>query len=175
MRHVLIALLVAAFVLPACANSPRERANEQEEAAELRQTVEEFHRQMRWQRWEAAAGMVAPERRQAFLGRYEELGDDYRISNLELKSVERDEKGRAVVDLEEESYTEPKMTVEDERIVEMWERRDEGWLLTDRMPRDEYRARHKGDDEDEKAPQEGKNPGESEGSGGQAPQSPPVR
>lgn len=142
MREVIIALLVVAFALPAC-ETPREKT-EEEDGPELQLIVQQFHREMRWQKWESAAKLVAEERRQSFLGRYEELGDDYRISNLEVKSVDRED-DRAIVDVEEESYTEPQMTVEKKRIIEIWKNGDNGWVLDDRMPRDEYRERFKGE------------------------------
>src|SRR5690554_6244885 len=91
-----------------CAHSPTEQAIEDQ--GDLQLTVQTFHRDMRWKRWESAALVVAPDKRDAFLARYDELGEDFHISNIEIKSLEH-LKEEVIVELEQESYTEPAMIV----------------------------------------------------------------
>ncbi len=144
MRYILTILLTA-LLLPACANSPTDKAID--DKANLQTTVMTFHRDMRWQRWESAAMMVAPEDRQKFLGRYEELGEDYSIVELDLKSVTQGENA-AVIDVEQQSMKEPAMVVKKERLIEVWEKRDSAWLLTERMEKDEYKEKMKAEQEE---------------------------
>lgn len=132
----LVAVLLLGLLAPACANSPTDQSID--DTANLEMSLQVFHRDMRWGRWESAVAMVAPEDRNAFLGRYEELGDDFKIVDLDLKSVQAGDRV-AVVDLEQQSYKEPNPTVKKERIVEVWELRDKAWIVTDRMKKDEYR------------------------------------
>lgn len=130
------ALLCAPLLLsPGCAHSPTDQAVK--DTDDLQLTVTTFHRDMRWSRWEAAAASVAPHRRQAFLGRYKELGDDFHISNLEIKTLEP-LKTEVIIDIEQESYTEPAMIVKKERYIEVWEKLSGGWQLTERMPKDDF-------------------------------------
>jgi hypothetical protein len=138
MKRLAILILAAAFVLPACANSPNDRSID--DTADLQVAVQTFHREMRWQRWEAAVALVAPEERAAFMARYDELGEDYKISEMEVKSVVRGEDS-AIVDVEQQSFKEPAMIVKKERYIEMWEKRDKDWLLIKRELKKEYEER----------------------------------
>ncbi|MFP4600725.1 MAG: hypothetical protein ACOC9W_03140 [Persicimonas sp.] len=144
MKYILTILLTA-LILPACANSPGKEAID--DKANLQAAVMTFHRDMRWQRWESAAMMVAPEERQKFLGRYEQLGEDFSIIELDLKSVSQGENA-AIIDVQQQSMKEPSMVVKKERIIEVWEKRDSAWLLTERMEKDEYKEKMKTDQEE---------------------------
>jgi len=89
--------------------------------------------------------------RQAFLGRYEERGDDYDIVDLEVKNVERPSVDRRLVTIQQQWVVEPNMTVNKEKFIEVWERFDSGWALTDRMRRREWRRRQTRTTADEEA------------------------
>lgn len=141
-----------------CAHSPTDQSVKDQ--ADLELTVTTFHRDMRWRRWEAAAASVAPERRRQFLARYRELGDDFHISNLEIKTLDR-VGSEVIVDLEEESYTEPAMIVKKKRYIEVWEKPDNAWLLTRRMLKDEYLKMKKQQHLDAKAPPTSPAPGDA--------------
>lgn len=111
--------------------------------AALQYNVGNFHMDMRWGRWEQAALYVAESYRQGFLGRYEELGDDFKIVNLEIKGMQMED-GAAEVDVEQESYKMPSMVVEKVRYIEVWKPAEGGgWQLTERTEREEYRAEKK--------------------------------
>jgi hypothetical protein len=128
-------LLASASVAAGCAYSPTDKSIDDQ--TNLHLTLRAFHRDMRWLRWESAAMVVAPAQRQQFLGRYQELGDDFHISNLEIKKLTHVD-DKVIVDIEQESYMEPAMIVEKERFIEVWEKPTGDWLLTRRMPKDEY-------------------------------------
>ncbi len=140
MKYLTALLLLVTLALPACANSPTDKSID--DKANLQMTVQTFHRDMRWRRWESAAMLIIPQKRQEFLGRYEELGDDFHISSIELKSLTR-AKDKAIIDIEEETYKEPAMIVKKERIIEVWEKHDDAWLVAERMPKDEYKKMKK--------------------------------
>lgn len=140
MKYLTTLILLITLALPACANSPTDKSID--DKADLQVTVQTFHRDMRWRRWESASMLVAPEHRQEFLGRYDELGEDYYISNLELKSLTRLE-NKAILDIEEESYKEPAMIVKKKRLIEIWEKRGGDWLMAERLPKDDYKERKK--------------------------------
>jgi hypothetical protein len=144
MKYLTLLILALAMTLPACANSPTDKSID--DKANLQVTVQTFHRDMRWRKWEAASMLVAPEKRQEFLGRYDELGEDFYISNLELKSLTRGD-DKAILDVEQESYIEPAMIVKKKRLIEVWELRDGDWLLADRMPKDDYKEKIKAETE----------------------------
>jgi hypothetical protein len=148
MKYLTTLLLLLSLALPACANSPTDKSID--DKANLQVTVQTFHRDMRWKRWESAAMLMAPEKRQEFLGRYEELGEDFHISSIELKSLTH-EGDKAIIDLEQESYKEPAMIVKKKRIIEVWEKRDSAWVLTDRMPKDDYKEMKKAEEAAKKA------------------------
>lgn len=123
-----------------CAHSPTDQAIEDQ--GDLQLTVQTFHRDMRWMRWESASMAVAPDKRDAFLARYDELGEDFHISNIEIKSLEH-QKDQVLVELEQESYTEPAMIVKKKRYIEVWKKPESHWFMTQRMLKDDYKEMKK--------------------------------
>lgn len=123
-----------------CAHSPTEQAIEDQ--GDLQLTVQTFHRDMRWMRWESASMVVAPDKRDAFLARYDALGEDFHISNIEIKSLEH-LKEEVIVELEQESYTEPAMIVKKKRYIEVWKKPESNWFMTQRMLKDDYKKMKK--------------------------------
>ena len=75
------------------------------------------------------------------------MGDDFHIVQLEVKKVdfEKDDKKQslAYVQIEQQWYKEPNMTVKKDKIVETWKRNREGWKLTSRLKYKEWKARQK--------------------------------
>lgn len=134
--------LVAAFAF-GCASEKVKPENKQPgDPAALNYNVSNFHIDMRWGRWEQAALYTAEGYRQGFLGRYDELGDDFKIVDLNIKSISMED-GAAEVDVEQESYKLPSMVVEKTRYIEVWKPVDDSWRLFERTERDEYRAEKK--------------------------------
>lgn len=119
-----------------------------EDGNELTGALRTFHKNLRWARYDDASRLVAVEYQQTFLGRYEELGEDFHMISLEVTKVtmESDEKLRkpiAIVEVEQEWYIEPDMTVKKEKFIERWQREQTTWLLQERVEKEEWREREK--------------------------------
>ncbi len=121
-----------------------------EDGTELESALRGFHKNLRWARYEKAAYFVAEDFKQSFLGRYEEHGEDFHITLLEIKDLEmksadreKEEPVHAIVDVEQHWYKEPNMTVQKERFIERWDRQQSGWRLVSRMEKDEWRELQK--------------------------------
>jgi len=138
-----LTLTCSALSWVGCAASP----DHIDDTVALRHSVQEFHKNLRWARYQEAAVMVSPEHRNAFIGRYEELGDEFHITELEVKNVtyEKDEQKRAVaiVETEQQSYKEETMTVKKEKYIEKWRRDRAGWQMLSRQTKKEWRNKNK--------------------------------
>lgn len=130
---LLLPLLLVGCITPKANENPKT-------VDELRTVLQDFHMKMRWGLWEQAAAYTSPEYRNEFLGRYEELGEDFKIVNLEVKSVTLGDPV-STVDVEQESYEEPDMVVQKKRYIETWALVGGTWRITERVPKDEWRAR----------------------------------
>lgn len=125
-----------------------------EDGNELEGALRSFHKNLRWARYEDASRLVADEYKQVFLGRYEELGEDFHITMLEVVSVKMQplEKGDkwpvADVEVEQEWYIEPNMTVKKDTFVETWNRRQTSWVLEERVTKKEWRELQKKEKEE---------------------------
>ena len=129
----LVFFLVSSF---GCNHAPHEKT--MDDGRDLQLRVQSFHTDLRWARYESAAEVIVPEERARFLGRYEELGDDYKIANMDLVTAKRPSEKEAVVEMEQESYKEPQMTVKKQTFIELWEKRAGQWMLVKRMVEDEW-------------------------------------
>lgn len=136
-----ITLLIALAALLTGCLTPKAHENPKT-ADELRVILQDFHMKMRWGLWEQAAAYTAPAYRNEFLGRYEELGDEFKITNIEIKQVTLGDP-LAIVDVEQESYQEPEMVVQKKRYIETWQTVNGSWLIGERIPKDEWRERQK--------------------------------
>ena len=140
---LLVALLLCfACTLGACAASQ----NSVDDTVALRHSLNNFHKNLRWARYEYAVSQVSPTFRERFLGRYEEMGDAFHITQLEVKKVDFDKEDKltiAHVRVEQHWYKEPNMTVRKQKFVETWRRERSGWMLGDRMLLKEWRALQK--------------------------------
>ena len=149
-----VAIVTMTMVGVGCGGVKEERQEEVKpqhlaNMGELQEVVGVFHRDMRWSRFEQAGLRVSPKYRPSFMGRYEEFGEDFHVTHLEVKSVtwgvnpEQAEVPRALVEVEQEWYREPNMTLKKERFVEVWEPEGGGWMLTSRLKKEEWQAREK--------------------------------
>lgn len=112
---------------------------------ELQLTVENFHRDLRWEEFERASEVIHPSFQNKFLGRYRDYGDDLDIVNLEIKSIESEATDRKIVEVEQKWVVEPDMTVNEKRFVEVWRRSENGWFLRRRMRKTEWERRRESD------------------------------
>ncbi len=100
---------------------------------ELIENVNAYHQHMRWGRYSQAAGFMAEGDQEAFLGRHEALGDDFRVVEIEIKNVRLvrpDEEAEAEVVMA--WIREPDMRVHRDKIVEKWRNVDGRWVLVER-------------------------------------------
>ena len=148
MRILLVALALGA--LTGCL-TPKAHENPKS-ADELRIILQDFHMKLRWGLWEQAAAYTAPVYRNEFLGRYEELGEDFKITNIEIKQVTLGDPV-SIVDVEQESYQEPDMVVQKKRYIESWRTVNGNWLIFERIPKEKWRERQKESEEPEDEPE----------------------
>jgi len=147
-------LLVAAVGLSACATNPAVKDQQKEE---LQSAVEDFHRALEWEMIDKAAKWVSPEFEQRFRGRYEEYGDDLDIVGVKIESVDLEQRSRgaqggstsALVEVRQRWYVEPDMSVDERHYVERWTFQNNGWKITDRIRRDQWRERHENEGQSE--------------------------
>ena len=166
--HLLAIACLTLTVIPMMGNtgcSTMNRPPSIEDGTELDSALRGFHKNLRWARYEQAAYLVSEDYKQTFLGRYEEYGEDFHITLLEVRDVDLREADRdkktpihAIVEVEQHWYKEPNMTVKKERYMERWERSQSGWRLHDRLEKEEWRAREK----ERKAAEEGESKAEPE-------------
>lgn len=132
-------LLVAVLLFFTGCLTPKAQENPKT-TDELRTVLQDFHMKLRWSLWEQAAAYTSPDFRNEFLGRYEELGEDFKIVDLEVKSVTIDDP-ISIVDVEQQWYQEPDMVVQKKRYIESWVLLGGNWRIIERIPRDEWRER----------------------------------
>ncbi|WP_455903662.1 hypothetical protein [Microbacterium sp.] len=115
MRHLLILALFTSSVF-ACSSpavSPEETFDEENRL---------YHGHLRWARYHEAASFIEIADREEFLGYYDELGDDYEVTDFEIEGVSYDpEAHTAVVTVAIESFRLPSTRVHTETIEETWE------------------------------------------------------
>lgn len=145
MKHqAALILLMTAIVAPqlGCSGMSSETKGSDGDPQKLRFFVTQFHRNLRWARYEQASQYIEKERREGFLGRYEELGEDFHIVELEVKSLDFKKGDKtAKVEVLQRWYREPNMTVRSERYVETWTPTMTGWSLTTREKKKELKRR----------------------------------
>ncbi len=125
MSLVLVGLMVGVCVVSGC-NTPGQQSN-------LYENVNMYHTHMRWARYNQASVYVSPQRREAFLGRHDELGEDYKIVDVEIKDIRMLKDGdTAESEVVVEWLREPNMTVRKDKITERWKNVDGMWLLVER-------------------------------------------
>lgn len=128
---------------------PVKQTPSMEDGTELDSALRGFHKNLRWARYDEASQLVSESYRPSFMARYEELGEDLHITLLEVRDVKMEDGEEpgdliyAIVDVEQEWYKEPNMTVKKERFVERWDSTPNGWRLTERLERGEWRDKEK--------------------------------
>ena len=149
LRLMLASLLALMLCTSGCMTPPTPTV---EDSSDLNTALQLFHKHLRWANYESAAALVAPTWRNVFLGRYEEYGEDFHMVMLEVLKVEMVAGESAMtpqarVEVEQQWYREPNMTVKKERFVEEWQRSRNGWMLTQRTEKQEWKERQKAEDE----------------------------
>jgi hypothetical protein len=101
-------------------------------AGKLQMSVDTFNEHMRWGRYDAASSHLIVKDREAFMGRYDELGEDYKVVDYEVKSVKLQPNGDAVSETVVKWLREPNMTVKKDKVRETWRYFDGTWLMIER-------------------------------------------
>lgn len=101
----------------------------------LSDDVDDFHTHLRWGRTEEAENYLGPEFRAVFHGMNEELGENFQITEYEVKEIEMLARDVARVKVWMQWYRLPDTTVRSETYVETWEYLEEArtWRMTDRV------------------------------------------
>lgn len=135
-------VLVLTLTSGACTPTEQKKPRIPGDVRDLQFSLQNFHKDLRWGRYDHAVEFVDESFKYTFLGRYEEMEDDLRITDLTVKSVEMNE-DYTIVEVEQEWYKESELVVRKERFIERWVEVDRRWLLKERLERDEYRERKK--------------------------------
>lgn len=101
----------------------------------LEEQLQAFHGHLLWGRFEEASSFVAEGERERFLGMYDELGDDYDVTEFDMQSVEVAPGGdSAVVEVWVQAFQLPSTRVEERVYREHWEfdRDARMWRMVDR-------------------------------------------
>lgn len=128
-----LAAVASAALIAACAGSM------QTPESVLEDQLRDFHGHLRWGRFDEAAAYVAPDARGEFLGSYQELGDDYEITEYELRGVTLDPReDTADVTVWIQWFRLPSTRVEEVTYDEHWayDRTQRVWLMTERTARE---------------------------------------
>lgn len=132
MRVLVFALLL---IMVGCA--PNQKNRDVKETTDLKMTLTDYHMKMKWGLWEQASLYIVPAQQEGFLGRHDELGEEYKIVNIEVKSVHFDGP-RAEVETEREWYDEG-MVVKKERFMEEWHVIDSQWRRGESMRKETWK------------------------------------
>ena len=126
----LVTLLVALAALgtSGCAHPPAPRATR---GADLAESAQTFTEALRWQRYRHCGRLVAPEIASSFQALVTEAGDDLRITDGEVLTIDWPEDSEAAKVVVRLRFLKLPSIVERTTTLEQrWEaRRDRGWLL----------------------------------------------
>jgi hypothetical protein len=114
--------LALSLVLGGCASIPK--------AEPLMDAVRTYNDGVRWERFTAAAAVVPPRERDAFLDEREELAEDLRITDYEVVRVS--DKGGEAADVQVKLtwYKDSVGTVRETWARQRWERQGKSWRIT---------------------------------------------
>jgi hypothetical protein len=83
---------------------------------------------IRWDRLAVAASRVPPAEREDFVDEKDELGEDLKITDWEVKRVKA-ERGKARVHVEYTWYLDDEGIVRETHAIQRWEQRGSAWLM----------------------------------------------
>ena len=115
-------LLLCTTLLTACAHAPR--------GENLMDAVRTYNDGVRWERFAAAAAVVPPREREAFIDEREELAEDLRITDYEVVRVKDKNPDAADVQVKLTWYQDSVGTVRETWARQRWERQGKAWRIT---------------------------------------------
>ena len=98
-------------------------------------SVQLYHANIRFARYRSASKYLVQAEKNRFMGRVEEIGDDLKITDFEIKDIIYNEDGTIDVEVEFTWYKLPSATVQKTRQIETWASKEEGWLIVNRTDR----------------------------------------
>jgi len=119
MRHALILVVV---LVAGCASKQRQ-------GDELMDSVMTYNEGVRWERLAAAATRVPPAERDDFVDERDQLAEDLRISDWEIKRVRQRGERRAEIHVKYTWYRDDEGIVHETHAMQRWERRGRAWLI----------------------------------------------
>jgi hypothetical protein len=114
-------IVTLSVLLAACGAAPKR-------GEDLMESVMTYNDGIRWDRLAVAASRVPPAEREDFVDEKDELGEDLKITDWEVKRV-KSEKGKARVHIEYTWYRDDEGIVRETHAIQQWEQRGSAWLM----------------------------------------------
>jgi hypothetical protein len=123
MRRIL-GTLAAAGLAVGCGAAPKQ-------GEDLMTSVRTYHEGIRWERLTAAASRVPPAEREDFVDERDELAEDLKITDWEVKRVADKGDDEAFVHVKYTWYLADVGTVHETHARQRWERKGKAWLIVE--------------------------------------------
>jgi hypothetical protein len=114
--------LATIVLLAGCGAAPKS-------GEDLMTSVRTYNEGVRWDRLTAAASRVPPAEREDFVDERDELAEDLKISDWEVKRVSDKGRDRAYVHVKYTWYRSDEGIVHETHARQMWERKGKAWLI----------------------------------------------
>lgn len=148
MRRILGIAGIVALGLAGCGAAPKS-------GEDLMTSVRTYNEGIRWDRLTAAASRVPPPEREDFVDERDELGENLKISDWEVKRVMDKRKDQAYVHVKYTWYLNSEGIVRETHAKQTWERKGKAWLIVDerRTRGEEMPGLAEADPEEDPAPE----------------------
>jgi hypothetical protein len=115
-------LLIVSVMLAGCGAAPKRGEN-------LMESVMTYNDGIRWDRLAVAASRVPPAEREDFVDEKDQLGEDLKITDWEVKRVKAEGDKKARVHVEYTWYKDGEGIVRETHAIQRWEQRGSAWLI----------------------------------------------
>ena len=124
--RLLTMFLGATLLVPLLVGCPHVRSRKDQ----LRFAVMEYNDGIRWQRWKAAAAYLPADKREDFLSRKEAEAESLRVTEFEIRDVDRDDAEQtADVLIVFTWHRYPSLTMHSTRVHQQWAYLGGRWVL----------------------------------------------
>jgi hypothetical protein len=117
-------LVLGTAYLVACGAAPKK-------GEDLMESVMTYNEGVRWERLTAAASRVPPAEREDFVDERDELAEDLKITDWEVKRVSDKGSDAAFVHVKYTWYKSDEGIVHETHARQSWERKGKAWLIVD--------------------------------------------
>lgn len=125
-------VLVASLFTGACASPGKNSPKSEKPGTDLNNSIQGFHRFLRWGKFRKASQFVAADYREGFLNGLMEREGKLEVVEIEVKRVQMSDSDRAVVEVRQKQYSDKSMKLRTREMTEIWEKTDGKWRLTRR-------------------------------------------